>query len=64
MARRQRKKVAFFSMASASSSPPNSSSSQSQSHPPSEIARGVPWPRRLLGGRIEDSEGSAKDVRE
>jgi len=52
-------------VASASSSEEgrSSPSSSSSSSLPAEISRGVPWPRRLLGGRIDDSEGSVKDVR-
>lgn len=59
--RRQRRRLPC-SVASASLSSEEASGRSSPQSTPSEIARGVPWPRRLLGGRIDDSEGSAKDV--
>lgn len=61
---RQRRQLRSSMAVLASLSSDDDGRSSSSSSSPAEISRGVPWPRRLLGGRIDDSEGRAKDVRE
>ena len=61
---RQRRQLRSSMAVLASLSSDDDGRSSSSSSSPAEISRGVPWPRRLLGGRINDSEGRAKDVRE